>query len=83
MISMSGRFCGKDASSSALLVVTVRKNGKFEGISETVEKAFEDEDRLADDKGRKLRISESRALAKGQGRGDESGYKLFRIKWAL
>ncbi|KAH7324497.1 methyltransferase [Stachybotrys elegans] len=65
------------------LVATVRQNGRFEGISETVEAAFAADDGVQDASGRKLRILQAEALEKRQniGRGDESGYKMFRIGW--
>lgn len=66
------------------LLITVRSNGKFEGISKTVESAFAVRDRLCGSDGRRLEILESADLekSKGVGRGDESGYRLFRIGWA-
>lgn len=67
------------------LMATVRQNGKFEGISETVASAFANVDGLPrDDRGRVLKITAEEKCEKrsGIGRGDESGYKLFRISWA-
>ncbi|KAH6892920.1 putative methyltransferase-domain-containing protein [Thelonectria olida] len=65
------------------LVATVRQNGRFEGISDTVEAAFAVQDRPRGKDGRLLSILQSEKLEKrGRvGRGDESGYKLFRIGW--
>jgi len=64
------------------LVVTVRKDGKFEGIPDTAETAFR---RLGgpEKNGHTLEILEKTMLAKqkGVGRGDESGYMLFKIGW--
>ncbi|KAK7964167.1 hypothetical protein PG988_011141 [Apiospora saccharicola] len=61
----------------------VRITGKFEGISDTVETAFNASECPVDAEGRKLSILDIEALAKpeGLGRGDESGYKLYRIGW--
>jgi hypothetical protein len=66
------------------LVATVRQTGRFEGISDTVEAAFAIKDRPRGKDGRLLSILDSEKLEKrGRvGRGDESGYKLFRIGWA-
>jgi predicted nicotinamide N-methyase len=66
------------------LVATVRQNGRFEGVSATVEAAFADADRPRDSKGRRLTIVQAEKLEKlvGIGRADESGYKVFRIEWA-
>ncbi|CAH0016907.1 unnamed protein product [Clonostachys rhizophaga] len=66
------------------LVATVRQNGRFEGVSETVEAAFNAIDRPAGKDGRRLTIMHAERLEKsnGIGRGDESGYRLFRIGWA-
>ncbi|RYP19565.1 hypothetical protein DL765_003292 [Monosporascus sp. GIB2] len=67
------------------LVATVRPNGKFAGISDTVRGAFaavEEKDRRID--GHRLAILGEEWIEKrrGIGRGDESGYRLFRIGWA-
>ncbi|KAK7911978.1 methyltransferase domain-containing protein [Apiospora marii] len=61
----------------------VRTTGKFEGISDTVEAAFNAKECPVDSEGRKFSILDIEALAKteGLGRGDESGYKLYRIGW--
>lgn len=61
----------------------VRTTGKFEGISDTVEAAFDASGCPVDAERRKLSILEIAELAKteGLGRGDESGYKLYRIGW--
>ncbi|KAK6069289.1 Protein-lysine N-methyltransferase EFM2-like protein 2 [Seiridium cupressi] len=66
------------------LMATVRQNGKFEGISDTVASAFADVGDLPRDaEGRVLRIVAEEHVEKrsGIGRGDESGYKLYRIGW--
>lgn len=66
------------------LFATLRHTGKFEGVSDTVETAFKAADRPAGPDGRRLTIMNTERLekTKGIGRGDESGYKLFRIEWA-
>lgn len=86
------------------LVATVRPNGKFEGISDTVRAAFSsttttttaaaplpaagagdgDDGSNSRRNGRVLTILGEEWLEKrkGVGRGDESGYRLFRIGWA-
>ena len=68
------------------LVATVRQNGRFEGVSATVEAAFADAERPRDSEGRRrqLTIVQAEKLEKlvGIGRADESGYKVFRIEWA-
>jgi predicted nicotinamide N-methyase len=66
------------------LMVTVRKTGKFEGIPETVEAAFVPELCPHDAKGRVFKILQKESFEKrrGIGRGDETGYNLYRIGWA-
>ncbi|KAF5542947.1 SAM-dependent methyltransferase [Fusarium napiforme] len=66
------------------LLVTIRPNGKFAGIGDTVEAAFAERDRLRGRDGRMMEILERQKLDKrsGIGRGDESHYELFRIGWA-
>ncbi|KAH8723170.1 putative methyltransferase-domain-containing protein [Phaeosphaeriaceae sp. PMI808] len=66
------------------LMSTVRKTGKFEGIPETVEAAFIPELRPKDAGGRMFKILKKERLEKrwGIGRGDETGYNLYRIGWA-
>ncbi|KAF7553294.1 hypothetical protein G7046_g7134 [Stylonectria norvegica] len=63
------------------LLATVRQNGKFAGINESVEAAFSASDRPKGRNSRKLKILATERLEKrGEvGRGDESGYKLYRI----
>jgi hypothetical protein len=65
------------------LMVTVRKTGKFEGIPDTVEAAFVDDLCPTDGSGRVFKILERDFVEKrrGIGRGDESGYNLYRIGW--
>lgn len=66
------------------LIATVRPTGRFEGITDTVEAAFADGGAPKSKDGRTLAILEMEKLEKraGIGRGDESGYKLYRIGWA-
>lgn len=66
------------------LMVTVRKVGKFEGLPDTVEAAFEASLCPLDSAGRRFQISQKLWIdkRKGIGRGDESGYNLYRIGWA-
>lgn len=66
------------------LFVAVRPNGKFEGVTDTVEAALNADDRPRGADGRRLTISHSERFEKrkGIGRNDESGYRLFRIVWA-
>jgi hypothetical protein len=66
------------------LLVTIRPNGKFAGIGDTVEAAFTATDRPYGRTGQRLDILQREKLDKrsGVGRGDESHYELFRIGWA-
>lgn len=66
------------------LLATVRDTGRFDGVSDTVGAAFAADDRPRGVDGRRLTILNEGRLEKrnGIGRGDESGYKLFRIGWA-
>ncbi|KAF2853356.1 hypothetical protein T440DRAFT_465756 [Plenodomus tracheiphilus IPT5] len=66
------------------LMTTVRKTGKFEGIPDTVDTAFEEALCPIDTMGRRFRILQKEWVDKrrGIGRGDESGYNLYRIGWA-
>lgn len=66
------------------LVASVRPNGRFEGVTDTVEAAFADCGACPrDERGRVLRILQKEMVEKrrGVGRGDEIGYKVFRIGW--
>lgn len=67
------------------LMATVRQTGKFEGIPNTVEEAFRPELCPRNDAGDVFRILETQEIEKrrGIGRGDESGYKLYKIGWDL
>lgn len=66
------------------MLITIRSEGKFAGILNTVETAFGASDRPRGKSGRRLEILERERLDKrsGVGRGDESGYELFRIGWS-
>lgn len=72
------------------LVASVRPNGRFEGVTDTVEGAFAGGAAAACwtpdgvDGRRALRILSKEMVEKrrGVGRGDEIGYKIFRIGWA-
>lgn len=67
------------------LVASVRPNGRFEGVTDTVEASFADINDCprSEDGKMALRILEKDRLEKrkGVGRGDEVGYKVFRIGW--
>ncbi|KAM0707347.1 hypothetical protein Q7P35_003991 [Cladosporium inversicolor] len=65
------------------LMATVRQSGKFEGFPNTVEAAFDPEVCLRSDTGETFAILETQQVDKrrGIGRGDESGYVLYRIGW--
>lgn len=66
------------------MLITIRPEGKFAGILNTVESAFTASDRPRGKSGRRLEILERERLDKrsGVGRGDEDGYELFRIGWS-
>ncbi|KAK7424649.1 hypothetical protein QQZ08_008532 [Neonectria magnoliae] len=66
------------------LLITIRRNGRFEAISTSVEAAFATTDRPKGKDGRLLTILGTEEVEKqtGIGRGDESGYRLFRLGWA-
>ncbi|KAL7624927.1 hypothetical protein AAE478_004141 [Parahypoxylon ruwenzoriense] len=64
------------------LLSTVRPSGRFAAVIDSVEAAFRQPSENLD--GRRLTILDVETIGKrqGVGRGDESGYKLFRIGWA-
>ncbi|KAK1975284.1 methyltransferase domain-containing protein [Colletotrichum cereale] len=66
------------------LLVTVRRNGRFNGVSDSVEAAFAAAHSPGRADGKRLTIVQSEELQKrvGVGRGDESGYKLLEVRWA-
>ncbi|TWU79236.1 hypothetical protein ED733_009008 [Metarhizium rileyi] len=81
----------RDCASSLLadegvfwLMVSVRPNGKFAGISDTVEVAFQDKEKCRRPDGKVLDISSVQLIEKKchVGRADEVGYKLFEIVWS-
>jgi len=86
----ASRLLSCDEGAVFWLVATVRRAGKFEGISDTVRTAFAadpavDEAQVRQEGEEKvLRIIEEQVLERprGVGHGDESGYRLFRIGWA-
>lgn len=86
----ASRLLSRDQGAVFWLVATVRRAGKFEGISDTVRTAFAADPAVGQDGGQReggekvLRILEEQVLERprGVGHGDESGYKLFRIGWA-
>ncbi|KOS20951.1 Protein-lysine methyltransferase METTL21E [Escovopsis weberi] len=63
------------------LMVSIRPNGKFEGISDVVEAAFEAGRPGVD--GRVLKIVSTERIHKldGIGRADEVAYKLYKVMW--
>ncbi|KAI1454175.1 hypothetical protein F4805DRAFT_330289 [Annulohypoxylon moriforme] len=65
------------------LLMTVRPNGRHGAVIHSVESAFQGTSPQTPE-GRYLAIlgSESIEKRRGVGRGDESGYKLFKIGWA-
>lgn len=69
------------------LIASVRPNGRFEGVTDTVEAAFENVDECprSEDGRRVLRIlsRERHDKRKGVGRADEIGYRVFRIGWEV
>jgi hypothetical protein len=64
-------------------MVTVRQSGKFEGIPNTAEAAFDPEVCPRSDTGKTFKVLETQQVEKrrGIGRGDESGYVLYKIGW--
>lgn len=65
------------------LFIAIRVNGKFEGITDTVEAAFAS-DPPPGPEGKVLQILSSETVEKRKniGRKNENGYRLFRIGWA-
>ncbi|ODA79410.1 hypothetical protein RJ55_05003 [Drechmeria coniospora] len=65
------------------LMVSVRPNGKFEQISDSVEASFADDGESIGRDGRILTLMSVEKVDKHKaGRGDEVGYKLYKIGWA-
>jgi hypothetical protein len=67
------------------LMVTVRSHGKFEGLPDSAETAFNESNCPRSENGRVLRVLEKEMLHKkrGIGREDERGYLLLKIGWTL
>ena len=65
------------------LMVSVRPNGKFAGVTDTVESVFTKNTRsdATDGPGLTILDMESVKYHRGVGRADEIGYKLFKIGW--
>ncbi|KAH6603739.1 hypothetical protein Trco_007185 [Trichoderma cornu-damae] len=66
------------------LMVSIRPNGKFAGVCDSIEAIFAEQDMPAPDGCRHLEILNHQWIDKkhGIGRADEIGYKLFKIGWA-
>lgn len=66
------------------LMASVRPNGRFADVSDSVEVAFEDEEMCRRPDGKRLGISSVQRVEKKSevGRADEVGYKLFEIIWS-
>lgn len=65
------------------LISTIRPNGKFAGVGDSIEAVFAEDD-IANTQGdRHLKILNYRWIDKKHniGRADEAGYKLFKIGW--
>lgn len=80
----AGRLLARDGV--FWLIASVRPNGRFEGVTDTVEAAFADGEACptrTDDGVLGLRIvgKDSFEKREGVGRADEIGYKVFRIGW--
>lgn len=70
------------------LVASVRPNGRFEGVTDTVEAAFTEDEvcpqmktEAGETKALRILAVERLEKRKGVGRADEIGYKVFRIGW--
>lgn len=67
------------------LIASVRPNGRFEGVTDTVESAFTDINTCPkSDDGRfvlRIQVRDRLEKRKGVGRADEVGYKVFQIGW--
>ncbi|KAI1647399.1 putative methyltransferase-domain-containing protein [Daldinia loculata] len=65
------------------LLMTIRPNGRFEAVIDSVEAAFNrSHSKTSDNRHLAILNMEGVEKRRGVGRGDESGYKLFRIGWA-
>ncbi|KAL7921450.1 putative methyltransferase domain-containing protein [Trichoderma austrokoningii] len=63
------------------LMVSIRPNGKFEGVCDSIEAIFAENSTTTTD--RQLRIMSKESIDKKHnvGRADEVGYRLFKIGW--
>lgn len=66
------------------LMVSIRPNGKFAGVGDSIEAIFAEQDISAMNGCRHLKIRNHQWIDKKHsiGRADEVGYKLFQIGWA-
>jgi hypothetical protein len=65
------------------LMVSIRPNGKFAGVCDSIEAIFAEQNMPATDDSRHLKIMDQQWIDKKNnvGRADEVGYKLFKIGW--
>ncbi|PTB35863.1 uncharacterized protein TrAFT101_010715 [Trichoderma asperellum] len=66
------------------LMVSIRPNGKFEGVCDSIEAIFAENNTTTADSRQHLRILSKQWIDKKHniGRADEVGYRLFKIGWA-
>ncbi|EGR47042.1 uncharacterized protein TRIREDRAFT_65041 [Trichoderma reesei QM6a] len=66
------------------LMVSIRPNGKFAGVCDSIESIFAEKDTAVTNAYGHLKILDHQWIDKKHniGRADEIGYKLFRIGWA-
>lgn len=66
------------------LMVSIRPNGKFAGVCDSIEAIFAENNTDTADSCQNLRILSKQWIDKKQsiGRADEVGYRLFKIGWA-
>ncbi|RFU81712.1 hypothetical protein TARUN_497 [Trichoderma arundinaceum] len=66
------------------LMISIRPNGKFAGVGDSIEAIFGEQDVSTPDGRQHLRILSHQWIDKKHniGRADEVGYKLFKIGWA-
>ncbi|OTA07351.1 SAM-dependent methyltransferase [Trichoderma parareesei] len=66
------------------LMVSIRPNGKFAGVCDSIESIFAEQDTAVTNAYGHLKILDHQWIDKKHniGRADEIGYKLFRIGWA-
>ncbi|EHK46882.1 hypothetical protein TRIATDRAFT_298785 [Trichoderma atroviride IMI 206040] len=65
------------------LMVSIRPNGKFEGVCDSIEAIFAENNTATTDSCQHLRILSKQWIDKKHniGRADEVGYRLFKIGW--